>query len=215
MDDEKLIEYVRQHVELYDLSHFKYMDGNHKEKIWTLIGKCLMQPELSPSLNYDQNYISFLLKYFNIVLGHVIYVLYLIQIFQQCSIILNFFSVAACKTRWSNIRDNFRKSLKRRVTKSGQAASKIIKYKFEEELQFLLPYLKERETISNVIDEENETEDEELLRKEEFFENNNNQQSTSRQQSDDSEVSSNVANQKPVNSQFIQQILFLQALLQL
>jgi len=36
--DEKLIEMVRSHVELYDLSHAKYMDSGYKDGIWRSIG---------------------------------------------------------------------------------------------------------------------------------------------------------------------------------
>lgn len=41
MDDEYLIEMVRQHSELYDLSHPKYMDSNFKMDIWNKIGQHL------------------------------------------------------------------------------------------------------------------------------------------------------------------------------
>ena len=34
MDTEKLIELVRKHSELYDLSNSKYSDNLHKERIW-------------------------------------------------------------------------------------------------------------------------------------------------------------------------------------
>lgn len=36
--DEKIIEMVRSHIELYDLSHSKYMDSAHKDNIWSSIG---------------------------------------------------------------------------------------------------------------------------------------------------------------------------------
>ncbi|KAM0728579.1 hypothetical protein ACS0PU_004834 [Formica fusca] len=111
MDNEKLIELVRQHVELYDLSHSKYLDGNHKEKIWKSISQELDQP------------------------------------------------VNICKTRWNNIRDNYRKSLKKRVTTRGQSAIKINKYKYEDQLSFLSSFLKERDTVSNVTSGHVETQE--------------------------------------------------------
>ena len=50
----------------------------------------------------------------------------------------------SCKRRWVNIRDQFKKSLNRRKTKSGQAAdSNAKKYKYEEVLQFLMPHIHE------------------------------------------------------------------------
>lgn len=38
MDDEMLIEEVRQYEELYDIMHKKYSDNIHKDKIWKKIG---------------------------------------------------------------------------------------------------------------------------------------------------------------------------------
>ncbi|KAF0710344.1 Uncharacterized protein FWK35_00033677 [Aphis craccivora] len=55
-----------------------------------------------------------------------------------------------CKARWNNIRDNYRKSIKK--TTSGQAAKKLKKYKFDDQLQFLKPHLQERETMGNIAD---------------------------------------------------------------
>lgn len=69
------------------------------------------------------------------------------------------------------MRDGFRQSLKKkRDTKSGQAATKIKKWKYDNEMSFLTPYIKERETItsvevhdseesSNELDDDNTTED--------------------------------------------------------
>jgi len=54
-----------------------------------------------------------------------------------------------CKARWNNIRDNYRKSIKKT---SGQAAKKLKKYKFDDQLQFLKPHLQERETMGNIAD---------------------------------------------------------------
>lgn len=39
MDDEILIENVRQYDELYNMSHRKYNNNHHKGKIWAKIGK--------------------------------------------------------------------------------------------------------------------------------------------------------------------------------
>lgn len=36
--DEKIKEMVRSDIELYDLSHLKYMDSVHKDEIWISIG---------------------------------------------------------------------------------------------------------------------------------------------------------------------------------
>ena len=55
------------------------------------------------------------------------------------------------KKRWVNIRDQFKKFLNRRKTKSGHAAdSNVKKYKYEEVFQFLMPHIHERSTISGI-----------------------------------------------------------------
>lgn len=46
-----------------------------------------------------------------------------------------------CRERWTRIRENYRKALTLRKTKTGEAASKIKAPKFEKELSFLIPYL--------------------------------------------------------------------------
>ncbi|XP_011881772.1 PREDICTED: uncharacterized protein LOC105569709 [Vollenhovia emeryi] len=98
MDDEMLIECVRQHVELYDISDKRYVGGAHKQRIWKEISQYL---------------------------GH---------------------SAITCKTRWNNIRDNYRKSLKKRVARSGLTGQpKNMRYRYENQLTFLLPFIKERD----------------------------------------------------------------------
>lgn len=55
-----------------------------------------------------------------------------------------------CKSRWNNIRDHYRKSIKNTATRSGQGRESQKRYKYHEELSFLRPYFQERETISNI-----------------------------------------------------------------
>ncbi|XP_011635627.1 uncharacterized protein LOC105426203 [Pogonomyrmex barbatus] len=98
MDDEMLIECVRQHVELYDLSDKRYIDGAYKQRVWN---------EISQKLGYP---------------------------------------AIMCKMRWNNIRDNYRKSLKKRVTRSGLTGQpRNMRYKYENQLTFLLPFIRERD----------------------------------------------------------------------
>jgi hypothetical protein len=60
-------------------------------------------------------------------------------------------TVVSCKRRWVNIRDQFKKSLNRRKTKSGQEANtNVNKYKYEEVLHFFMPHIHERSTISSI-----------------------------------------------------------------
>ncbi|KAF5277014.1 hypothetical protein FQR65_LT16073 [Abscondita terminalis] len=102
MNDEKLIELVRNYPVLYDLSNAKYMDTNFKNTIWRKIGDEMKTTGTS------------------------------------------------CKTRWGNIRDNFRKSLKKTKTVSGQKAKTAKPYKYSEQLNFLKKFFDDRETMSNI-----------------------------------------------------------------
>ncbi|XP_022199546.2 uncharacterized protein LOC111056488 [Nilaparvata lugens] len=51
-----------------------------------------------------------------------------------------------CKKRWINIRDQFKKSLNRRRAEDGVYK----RYKYEENLQFLLPHMMKRTTVFDV-----------------------------------------------------------------
>ncbi|XP_012285831.1 uncharacterized protein LOC105702678 [Orussus abietinus] len=63
------------------------------------------------------------------------------------------FPAAGCKKTWTSLRDSFRRALKKkRETRSGQSASKMKKWKFEDEMSFLLPFMHERETGNNLKD---------------------------------------------------------------
>lgn len=61
----------------------------------------------------------------------------------------------AVKTTWTKLRNCFFNAQKRRKTKSGQAATKLVKWKYEKEMEFLLPYLETRQTHTN-LDEQTE-----------------------------------------------------------
>lgn len=56
-----------------------------------------------------------------------------------------------CRNRWTNIRDQFRRYLANRQTKSGHTPEVNKKYKYEDLLQFLLPHVDERAAISNLL----------------------------------------------------------------
>ncbi|CAG4941141.1 unnamed protein product, partial [Parnassius apollo] len=64
------------------------------------------------------------------------------------------------KKRWANIRDQFKKHRNKRKTKSGQGAVAIKKYKYEESLNFLLPHIQDRNTITSIESENEETQNE-------------------------------------------------------
>lgn len=57
MNDEQLIELVRNHTVLYDVSHQKYMDNSIKLNIWNKIGK-----EMNADGKYRLMYFVFINK---------------------------------------------------------------------------------------------------------------------------------------------------------
>ncbi|KAL3269499.1 hypothetical protein HHI36_008565 [Cryptolaemus montrouzieri] len=59
-----------------------------------------------------------------------------------------------CKKRWANIRDQFKRSLNKRKSKRGQSTKPIKKYKYEDNLQFLMPHIQDRDIISNIENED-------------------------------------------------------------
>lgn len=54
------------------------------------------------------------------------------------------------KTAWGKLRNCYFNAQKRRKTKSGQGATKVLKWKYEKEMEFLLPYLETRQTHTNL-----------------------------------------------------------------
>lgn len=58
MDDEILIEFVRENKVLYDFSHKKYCDATYKFNLWKEIGEKLQQGEL---FSFDLLYIDILI----------------------------------------------------------------------------------------------------------------------------------------------------------
>ncbi|CAH1396352.1 unnamed protein product [Nezara viridula] len=96
MDDEKLIELIKENRFLYDPSHPKYMDPKYKVKVWQSIGNKLK------------------------------------------------ISGVQCKTRWTNIRDHFRRHLLKRKKMPEYVTEFRKKYKYADRLQFLVPFTIDR-----------------------------------------------------------------------
>nr|CAI5854722.1 unnamed protein product [Callosobruchus analis] len=78
------------------------------------------------------------------------------NIWQQIGEQMNW-SASKCKNKWKKLRDNFRKAIKARKTKSGEAAKKIRPWKLEQQMAFLLPHITERPQISNIDPTQEET----------------------------------------------------------
>ncbi|XP_071439495.1 uncharacterized protein [Hetaerina americana] len=53
---------------------------------------------------------------------------------------------AYCKTRWFSLRDQYRRAMKNKRGKSSQSSDSK-KWKYEDEMSFLLPFLQERELV--------------------------------------------------------------------
>lgn len=81
----------------------------------------------------------------------------------------------ACKNRWISLRDQLRKAIKKKKTKSGQAADIQKKWKYEDCMSFVLPFFKQRETYSNILSPESaseESNDEDISNKNDKTTNN-------------------------------------------
>ncbi|XP_076034483.1 uncharacterized protein LOC143021093 [Oratosquilla oratoria] len=58
-----------------------------------------------------------------------------------------------CKLRWTSlIRNQYRRHLKRCTTKNGQEAVSITKWRYADEISFVKPYIRERDTMGNLED---------------------------------------------------------------
>lgn len=68
--------------------------------------------------------------------------------------VIYFISESECKKHWLNLRESHRRAIKKRKTKSGQAATTTKKWTFEDEMSFLVPHYRERNTISSVDDDD-------------------------------------------------------------
>jgi hypothetical protein len=61
------------------------------------------------------------------------------------------FVAQECKKAWANLRDAYRRAIKKKnATVSGKKTKYLKKWKYELEMNFLKPYMKERETVSLV-----------------------------------------------------------------
>lgn len=71
---------------------------------------------------------------------------------------------STCKERWESLRAQYRKFLHNKKTKSGQAAVKITKWKFEDHMCFLGEFMKDRIRVTSVMGEEDsDVEETELI----------------------------------------------------
>lgn len=73
-------------------------------------------------------------------------------------------TVKIAKSEWKKLRDNHRDSLKRQKSgKTGQAATNTNKWKYAEIMEFLLPYMKNRERSTNMTSTEDTSSNSDLV----------------------------------------------------
>ncbi|KAL4709232.1 hypothetical protein ACJJTC_010532 [Scirpophaga incertulas] len=59
-------------------------------------------------------------------------------------------SAASCKQRWQGLRDAYRRAMNKKKGKSGQAAKKIKKWKYEDEMSFLASFFGSKTNLESV-----------------------------------------------------------------
>ncbi|XP_056648783.1 transcription factor Adf-1-like [Diorhabda sublineata] len=59
-------------------------------------------------------------------------------------------SAAACKQRWQGLRDAYKRAINKKKGKSEQAAKKIKKWKYEDEMSFVGSFLVAKKTLDSV-----------------------------------------------------------------
>ncbi|XP_067625847.1 uncharacterized protein [Eurosta solidaginis] len=54
-----------------------------------------------------------------------------------------------CKEKWKSLGDSYSRNIKKRKTRSGDGASACKRWKYERQMEFLRPYIQERQTKTN------------------------------------------------------------------
>lgn len=72
-----------------------------------------------------------------------------------------FISVKTAKSTWKKLRDSHRDALKRKnATRSGQSGKQIREWKYEKVMEFLIPYMTNRNRTTNYTSQTNINEEE-------------------------------------------------------
>ncbi|XP_023028644.2 uncharacterized protein [Leptinotarsa decemlineata] len=56
---------------------------------------------------------------------------------------------SSCRLKWQGLRDSYRRALNKKKRKTGQAAKNIKKWKYEEEMSFVVPFFVERKRLES------------------------------------------------------------------
>ncbi|XP_076672274.1 uncharacterized protein LOC143371206 [Andrena cerasifolii] len=139
MSNERLIELVRVHPVLYDVTDPKYLDSDSKTKIWKQIGAQLNEE--------GKSHRSYILQKNNMKLYKTIN---LFQTHTHTRTPYHIFNTTL-HSQIQHVRKlNYREALKKKEGKSGQAAKNVKAYKYSAEMSFLIKFFGERSTIGNI-----------------------------------------------------------------
>jgi hypothetical protein len=130
MDDEKLLILVQGHECLYNLQHKDYDNNLVKDNWWKEIAEVHAQGKEQAT--------QYFVHYRNA------YWWYVFVWYYSDNVTALFISVEKCKSTWAKLHSYYRKALWRRVSTSGQAAKKVKKWRFEEQMRFLQNHFQEK-----------------------------------------------------------------------
>ncbi|KAL2737670.1 transcription factor Adf-1-like [Vespula squamosa] len=121
--DELLIESVREYPFLYDVSDPGYHDNRKKDNAWQRISE-----------KFNSSTV-----FFNGIWDSIF----------QIRLIISRHAII-CRKRWIALRDSFRKVYKKRRNMSGEAAKQKRPWKYENIISFIIPHIGERNQITNL-----------------------------------------------------------------
>ncbi|CAG2060581.1 unnamed protein product [Timema podura] len=150
--DELLIELVKGKNLLFDLSSPLYNNNIAKRKAWNEIGKHL---EIEGSRSILDKYPAKSEVSFDLLLVFVWYissergevgVTYKTETRRRGGVL--------CKDRWEQLRSQHRKHLKKIKTKGGRSASSLLKWKYQDQMDFLKPFMKDSKRLYSTLNDD-------------------------------------------------------------
>ena len=109
---------------LYNLQHKDYDRNLVKDNCWKEIAGEVQSQDKEQATQYFVHY-------------RKAYWWYAFVWYYSDNVMALFISVEECKSTWTRLRSYYRKALRRRESTSGQAARKVKKWRFEEQMRFL------------------------------------------------------------------------------
>ena len=130
LNEEKLIILVQGHQCLYNLQH-KDCDNLVKDNCWKEIAGEVHAQGKEQATQYFVPY-------------RKAYWWYVFVWYYSGDVTALFILVEECKSTWARLRSYYRKALPSRKSTSGQAARKVKKWRFQEQMRFLQNHFQER-----------------------------------------------------------------------